>query len=337
MFFARPKIRKLGWNLEGPLLPYGSKNHHGRTIDGKPIDVRFSSGYLSVKIGPEGAEPTSQEMKEILISCIAPFGTMDILPEQICDILGITIAGEKIFYNGPPPSYGIDLSGNTTYWASEHMMMLHHDATEFVDLVCETIPNVILEQQQFARDYKTSRRRSIPFIIDTDKNVLIQISSATQDSNQPLKSIPDFTAHFSTNGREVSHSSKEIVTRAGGKDLLDKVRLNASLNWGLRFQFTTDDVSSRRSAAKLVHLVNKYFYGRTQMLDLSTGRIILNTFGYNKISFSKNFYEWCLDNPTRYLKVGSFKNTDGQEVFYGIRPNKTKGLRKYGKILPFLS
>ena len=94
-----------------PACPNGSKNFDGATTDGRYVDFRFSGGWLSVERGPVGAPPDT-DMEEVLSECISPFGTMDITPEQICDILGIMVLGQKIVSReGARGSRGFDWSG----------------------------------------------------------------------------------------------------------------------------------------------------------------------------------------------------------------------------------
>lgn len=114
MLYSRPQISPLGWALQQTPTPNGSKNYEAMTVDGRPVDFRFSGGWLTAKIGPQGSKNTDYALMETVIQQpIAPFGTMYISPDQLADILGLTFQ-EKI----PAPDKGelrsFDWSGKTT-------------------------------------------------------------------------------------------------------------------------------------------------------------------------------------------------------------------------------
>src|SRR5262252_6155752 len=102
MFYSRPKIEPLHWDLVDLPTPNGSRNFDGLTSDRRPVDFRFSGGWLTVERGAPGASP-DDPMEEALSIQIAPFGVLDIEPEQICDMLGLTINGRKIVFDGDFP------------------------------------------------------------------------------------------------------------------------------------------------------------------------------------------------------------------------------------------
>ena len=108
VFYSRPEIEPLGWDLVDLPSPNGSRNFDGLTSDRRPIDFRFSSGWLTVERGDAGAHPDGA-MEEILSVPISPFGVMDIYPEQLCDILGLTVKGRRVDLSRlTPQSRGFD-------------------------------------------------------------------------------------------------------------------------------------------------------------------------------------------------------------------------------------
>ena len=42
-------------------------------------------------------------MDAVLSMSISPFGAMDILPEQLCGIMGVTVKGQKVSASGLKP------------------------------------------------------------------------------------------------------------------------------------------------------------------------------------------------------------------------------------------
>src|ERR1043165_1048525 len=123
MFYSRPDIDPLGWDLLDLPTPNGSRNFDARTSDDRPVDFRFSSGWLTVERGEPGAPQDETGTETVLEKQIAPFGVMDIYPEQICDLLGLTVSGEKVVLEDlSPQARGFDWSGQTTYWVSTHRL-----------------------------------------------------------------------------------------------------------------------------------------------------------------------------------------------------------------------
>ena len=83
MFYSRPQIDPLGWDLLDWPLPQGTKHFEAFTSDRRPVDFWFGGGWLTVSRGPVDAPLDCPEMEEVLSRKIAPFGTMDIAVEQI--------------------------------------------------------------------------------------------------------------------------------------------------------------------------------------------------------------------------------------------------------------
>jgi hypothetical protein len=173
MFYSRPPIEPLGWDLTDWPRPEGSKSFNAFTSDQRPVHIRFSGGWLTVELGPIGAPRDCDRMEEILCVKIAPFGTMDIEPEQICDILGITVNGNRIDSVGiKTRARGFDWSGQTTYWKSTHLMQPEDDAREFVQSLCDAFPGAVLVQAEWGA-HGLARYRQIRYIMASDRNVTV--------------------------------------------------------------------------------------------------------------------------------------------------------------------
>src|SRR5580704_8677762 len=149
MFYSRPKIEPLGWDLVDlpTQSPDSDKHFDCRTSDMRPADLQFSGGWLTVARGAVNAPHDSDTMEEMLSVPISPFGTMDIYPEQLCDILGLTVNGRKIDASGLNElARGFDWSGRTTYWESTHLMKHRQDAEIFVREASRLFPGSTLVQ-----------------------------------------------------------------------------------------------------------------------------------------------------------------------------------------------
>src|ERR1700674_363679 len=77
MFYSRPAIEPLAWDLTDWPAPNGSRYFDAPTPDRRPVSIRFGGGWLTVKRGPKNASLDCPDMEEILCVRIAPFGTMD--------------------------------------------------------------------------------------------------------------------------------------------------------------------------------------------------------------------------------------------------------------------
>jgi hypothetical protein len=161
MFYSRPKVEALGWDLTNLPTPHGSKHFDAITSDYRPVDFRFSGGWLTVERGPANAPADGPDMEEVLSIPIAPFGTMDIEPEQICDILGLTVNGQRIDSAGIVAGVrGFDWSGRTTYWQSTHLMQPTDDARIFVQKLRNAFPGSILVQPEWGSGDDWSPQRA---------------------------------------------------------------------------------------------------------------------------------------------------------------------------------
>lgn len=92
MFFSRPKIEPLGWDLTSLPLRSGY-DLYGTTTDNRPVYFHFDNGCISARIGSAGAN----EAEEIVIESvtIAPIGYFHIHPIQLCEVLGLTVNGKS--------------------------------------------------------------------------------------------------------------------------------------------------------------------------------------------------------------------------------------------------
>jgi hypothetical protein len=92
MFYSRPSIEPLGWDL-AEFRPNGAFAFVGTTTDNRPVDIKYRSGWLQVWSGEPGAPSTDEE--RVLVAKIGPLYHGYMLPEQVCDVLGLTIKGQK--------------------------------------------------------------------------------------------------------------------------------------------------------------------------------------------------------------------------------------------------
>lgn len=343
MFYSRPDIEPLGWDLKELPVVVGPKNYLAMTIDGKIIGFRFSSGWLHVRYSePGGTDNFFQMEKELYKKPIAPFGVMDILPEQLCDILGLTVQGQKVSYSYEQfiASYAgggryIDLSGDTIYWVSTHKFMPRDDFTFFVDSIRAIFPDVFLFQTVLNKNHKL-RVRCLDFAIDTDEHIILAFGGPKTAREQVLENPSALGKIFPF---KLRLSCREIpsIDPSGNRHIREK----GALKYGAKFQtirfvtyklnaeYRADNDFAHKSMERVQLLLDEYFYKDLCAVNLVTGEILEDdVHGTGDAdSYSQAMRNWCLEKShkgerySRYINVGVRNpNTNSDPVFTGTRP-----------------
>jgi hypothetical protein len=337
MFYSRPKIEPLGWDLVALPTPDGSRNFAGLTSDMRPVDFRFSGGWLTVERGAVNASPDS-DLEEVLSVPISPFGVMDIYPVQLCDILGLTVNGQKIDVDGLNPlARRFDWSGRTTYWESQHLMEYRRDPERFIRELTRVFPDSVLIQPSW-EDGATVRCRQIKFLMASDEMVMIGIGCDRARVERLLTdevvSTPEFASVFAYriefSRRDYSWDDvtgkKYIEARGAGKLDLDYSVL-VHRRYLIRTEYSTEDPKGQSVMKKLSSLMDRYFSRGFQIVNLQTGAVIREdlTDEYDTRSYSNTLRDCCLSRPKQYLTVDVDGKPDSRVanedvVFIGMRP-----------------
>jgi hypothetical protein len=334
MFYSRPNIEPLGWDLLDLPTPSGSKNFDGLTSDNRPVDFRFSGGWLSAARGQVGASADA-DLEEVLSARISPFGTMDITAEQVCDILGITVRGEKV--DAPARAMGargFDWSGRTTYWQSTHRMYPQWDAEPFIHKLCQAFPgSVLIQPSWYAGPYKL-RCRQIRFLMDTDAYVVLGIGydqtrlrGMLESDEVPIpefESLFEFSIEFSRADSPFTDISGNSYVKQRGADQpdLDYWVINHR-QYRIRTEFKTADSRSHAIMRELLSIIDGYFIRGLEVVDLQSGAILREDLSDedDTHSYSKAMRDWCFAMPKRYLYVGFEDPAAGTGAqFVGMRP-----------------
>jgi hypothetical protein len=337
MFYSRPKIEPLGWDLTDLPTRNGSKHFDAFTSDQRPVDFRFGGGWLSVEIGPPGAPLEGPDMKELLAIRIAPFGTMEIEPEQICYILGLTVNGHKIDSAGIAiGARGYDWSGCTTYWESTHLMQPRDDARMFIQKLRDAFPDSILVQPQWG-DGGRLRCRQIQFLMTSDETIALGIDpnevlfkklvSGDEVSTEHFESTFAYRVDFSHRqgvGEDVTGSL--YVWNHGAKELGLEYSTIQHRHLRIRTQYLTDDADAQARTKTLLSVIDASFRRGLRVVNLQTGAVMTENLrdDQDKRSYSVALRDEWLSKPDRYLFVGQTLRDDefaGEGgVFYGARP-----------------
>jgi len=339
MFYSRPKIDPLGWDLIDLPTPDGSRNHSARTSDNRPVDIRFSSGWLTVERGPVDAPDDSPEMEEVLSLPIAPFGIMDIKPQQICDLLGLTVDGERVdtagVYLG---ARGFDWSGFTTYWWSTHMMQIRDDARIFVNELLRTFPGSILVQPKWGSGGRLRCRR-IQFMMDTDEMVTVgldpdesrlkELVSGEEVSTEHYESVFSYRVEFDrTDDFYTDPTGSRFIRERGAGDLARNWTTVGHRNYRVRTEFQTANALSQERMQSLLALLDRYFCRGLESVNIETGAVIqprleddTDTLSYSRL-LREEWADKLRNKWDAYLFVGvqDRKTPDEPRTFWGARP-----------------
>ena len=351
MFYSRPDIESPGWDLKALPEPDGSRNHLAETVDGKTVGFRFSSGWLTVRYSETGSRHYTEMERELFCKKIAPFGVTNIFPEQLCDLMGLTVRGQVVAHPScerMEDTYGwggqyIDLSGRLTYWRSSHRMLAYgsDDAHNFVARILKALPDAIMIQSEFSEDRLTVRKRQISQLMHSDEHVLIGTGLSHEDVRSHVESGEN-TNVFPFSLRQWRHSDpmKGDITN---KNLIkerhpeqEKTLRYDVINhrqWFFSSQYESDDDYARICMGRVLDIIEDYFKSDVQVIDLQSGRIVSEryTLDHEYGYYSKNFRDWCLEKPERYIAIGyeppesSIKeqkifSKSGKSLFYGFRP-----------------
>jgi hypothetical protein len=337
VFYSRPRVDPFGWDLTDLPTPNGSRHFDAWTSDQRPVDFRFGGGWLSVEIGPANAPLDTLDMEEVLSIPISPFGIMDIQPEQICDILGLTVNGHSIDSAGiATGARGFDWSGRTTYWESAHLMQPQDDACAFVQKLSDAFCDSILIQPQWG-SHGRLRCRQIKFLMTSDQHVALGIDPTGAAFAALMEgetiSTEEFESAFAYR-IDVSRADRPSDDITGAR----YIHANGAADLGLNYftlqhrryrisaQYPTEDADAQARTKTLLSLIDASFGRGLRVFNLQTGAVMTENLrdDTDEKSYSLALRDDWLADPNRYLFVGKTIPDDqfGGEggVFYGARP-----------------
>jgi hypothetical protein len=340
MFYSRPHVEPFGWDLRDLPTPNGPKHFDALTSDGRPVDFRFSGGWLMVELGPVNAPLDGPHMEEVLAIPISPFGTMDIEPEQLCDILGLTVNGQKIDSAGiRTRARGFDWSGRTTYWESAHLMLPDDDARVFVQKLCDAFPGSFLVQPEWG-SHGRCRCRQIKFPMASDEVVALGIGPDDALFHKMLAggriSWEEFDSVFAyridfirADGFFADVTGSRYIHSSGAAELGLNYSVIQHRRYRIRVEYLTEDAAAQACTKTLLSLIDASFCHGLQVVNLQTGAVITESLrdDTDEKSYSIALRDEWLERPNRYLFVGKtvlggdIGGGEGESgVFYGARP-----------------
>lgn len=319
MYFTRPKIKPLNWDLE-ELVEGGTYILHGFTLDKRPIDIKYRGGWLQVWHGDPGALP-GQTNYQVVEERIGPPYHGGLLVEQACDLLGMTINGKKPILTEERRLQAaeyqpiLDWSGETTYWES-HNSMFHDDADNFIDDIEAEFSDISLLQFKLVDSSVKNRKRKcrkIPFYIDSDNHIKIGIGADKSRLNRLLTtenfSLRDIDETFE-NIIEFQHHPRSNSPKPNEKEFNEsRSRLNFNVQYpqdfSVKTKFHTHTAQGKKFAKTFNSIMEKNFFSSFQVIDIETKEILKTHNDENAWNlYSMRQKKWCLEKTDRYLSVG---------------------------------
>lgn len=320
MFYSRPQLPQLGLDLVEVDGGLGRPSQYrGRTSDGRPIFLAYDNGWLVV-----ATEDDRNRLGEELLSVqIGPNFNGDMLLEQICDLTGITLRGEKpalsdeTWREAAERSWVLDWSGRTTYWV-RNLHLSAEGGRHLARELAETFLDMRILEVHWDHGGVESKRRYIPrrsisqcrrsalfgFGADPDK-----LQAMLARSHVPLAALDEVFAHhvdlqFSWGGDSDQSAIAALGARHGRRLALPEGQLQASIET----QFATGDAAGRAFAQRLIEVMQRCFSPWVEEVDLATGEAL----GAPKQSTWSSFdlRDWCAASPDRFLDFYSFAKRD---------------------------
>lgn len=324
MFYSRPDIKPLNYNLVELPVRHGSETYHAWTDQGHFMDIRFSSGWLTVWIAKQGKGP------ELMIGrSIAPFGITEIFPEQLCYILGLTVNDRPVSHpsdkitNFKDGAGYFDLSGKTTTWCQEILTESHFDIGTYIDELIKLFPNTLLVQTEINHYSNKERSRKIDFVMDQDNDVTIGIVNDDWDGNILVSEATNFP--FSIKLHKKSHQydiDGSIYVKSQLQRLQKDVAINFATCGGSRYRlssvFLSDCSYSWSYMKQIQELTKQYFYDSFETYDLTNHKKVEHVNVLNVPAVSRRIMDWVEEGSNRYTYVNY--NSDENPQFYGMKP-----------------
>jgi len=300
--------------------------YRGRTIDGRPIFLGYDNGRLYI-----ATEDEKHRLGEELISVqIGPMFNGDMLLEQICDLTGITVRGEKpallddTWRAVAEKCWVLDWSGKTTYWVRS-LQVTEEGGRRLAHELTGAFPGMCILEVDWDYSGNEGKRRYLPrkTISQCRRSALLgfgvdsgRLSQMLGREHVMLSELDDVFAHHLDLqfdwGAEADQSSMVPAAAKCGRNLtMPEMRLQASVET----QFTTNDPAGRAYAERLIDVMQGCFSTWVEEIDLGTGESI----GAPKQAtwYSSDLREWCAASPYRFLSCYTDHRGHGRDI--GIR------------------
>lgn len=310
MFYTRPEISPL--NLDLVRLDGGGScpsQFFGTTADGDSLYVRYRGGWLSFSYRP------GSQTEKFLEQRIGPRYHGDILMEQVCDLLGLTLFGttppftEDDRVKAAEKRRILDWSGRTTYW-EEELQVTKTGGERFVELLQTTFHDLCILEVEFHESKRRYVRRSsisecesmavigIGPIMTLVDDLLCSDDAKLADASCAFSAIIDFRFDWNRRSdREFYKNWENLNSRFfsafGGEAIL------AERNSGkISGEFSTSSPKAIEFVARLYEVIGACFSRRACWVD-PQGAVLQIV---DKTSLhSRDLEVWCRQSTVNYI------------------------------------
>jgi hypothetical protein len=334
VFYTRPNLPRLGLDL-ADISGGGScpSQFWGRTVDGRPVYIRYRGGHFSVEAGEIGADEGSP--REVLLE--ADFGPPlhgDLLLEQACDLAGLTVRGQPLllseeqFRAAAEHSRILDWSGRTTYWVRD-LLVTEQGGRKFVDALASGFPDFVVLGLWWERASSGNwRRRCRPYdealsqcpfglalAFGADRARIGALVATEPESTIDLQGMfaHSVSFEFRWNTAPVEVTLPPFFKTLGRPVTMDDFRW-----WGrLSLAFKTEEPKDKAFVEKVVDLADVWFSNQVENVDLLTGEAgdIRTMHRWHSVDLQT----WSRAAPDRYIGFTS-KKTGDVVRYFGLRP-----------------
>jgi hypothetical protein len=339
LFYTRPHLEPLGLDLAtidgGGSFPV---QFYGRTVDDRPVYIRYRNGWFSVECGEVGA--SEGETRVLLEANIGPHLHGEMLLEQACDLAGITVRGKRLVLSDEALRIArekesiLDWSGRTTYWVRDLLvtpeggqalferLAARHPDIRIVETWWERASNESrkMKRKRSLRDGVLECRGHVTFGIGVDRTRLDEVLG-NDHSPVGLDDAFAHTVHFTFHWADPIWSN---TTRPRFfETLAPEIFINGSeLGGRLITQFATADPQGRAFVESVVAVADACFDNRIETVDLAT-RQVVGTMTHH-CWYSVDLRERCREQSGRF--IGWWVEGTGEALRYlGFRPAMTAG------------
>lgn len=327
MRFTRPNLPKLNIDLaELRVTSNQPARFEGVTSQGRIFEGKYRNGWLHLHY---------LEPDELMFE--APVGDaydMTILPEQVCDLVGLTILGEtpvlsRERFEAARREFPLrDWSGATTYWSFnfEYTSAAGRDfLAELEKLFPGTFVNFeYVGQESPPRNNWAVRRltdgvdlRGVLYLgIQPDDPVIVQRLQAESNEGVDRSRVIGMKMPIDTRSRDYDSYDSAFASKQCGRT----VHIHPTFKGHITGDIRTDSEAEGRQLDAIEALVARHFFDRTKVTDIDTGEVIEHH--ASGVWYSKDLVDWCdakkmkflgatsLDEKTR--AVGFLPDLDGE-------------------------
>jgi hypothetical protein len=320
MFFTRPELPVLDLDLIEVRGYSGlTSDFRGRTSDGRPVNICYKSGWLSIEQGAPGADHYGP-MTTLLEAGIGDPLHGEILIEQVCDLTGITIRGERQSLSEEKrrgeAEHGpiLDFSGRTTYWRRQ-LLTTRRGVRTFIGALAHAFPDLRILDVQWDEEIRdrrvfSKRRFVLRELSDADGGWLCfggdeaALERILSSPHVRLSEIEEAFAHTVSCFISPLRSDEQDPSDLSWADSLLSRRLGRKIVFArssharLETQFATHDPQGRAFVQKVIEIADACFSNRFEVVDLETGEAVIRECDY---WCSPDLADWSRAGPDRYL------------------------------------